>query len=88
MSEVSWNDDVGAVLGFLFRVLRVEVHELRGHHRSHHFTEPSKESGGPRASSRCRALRSHCPPGLGFRARGDLAAVALGHGILSNHRNS
>ena len=61
MSEVSRNDDVRAVLGFLFRVLRMEMYQLRRDHRPHHFHESSKEPGGPRTSGRCGALKRFRP---------------------------
>jgi hypothetical protein len=52
MSEVSGDDDVRPVLGFLYRVLRLEMLQLRRHDRPHHCQQPSKESGGQRSSDR------------------------------------
>jgi hypothetical protein len=57
MSEMSGDDDVGAVLGFLYRVLRLEMHQLRRDDRSYHCQQPSKEFGGTRRSDRCGRLR-------------------------------
>ena len=56
MSEVSGADDVGPVLGFLYRVLRLEVHQLRGDDRSHHCQQSPKEFGGTRGADRCSRL--------------------------------
>ena len=56
MSEVSRNDDVGPVLGFLCRVLRMEMHQLRCNDRPHHCQQPPKEFGGTRGSARCSRL--------------------------------
>ena len=52
MSEVSGDDDAGAVLGFLYRVLRLEMHQLRGDDRPHHCHQPPKEFGRTRGSGR------------------------------------
>ena len=57
MSEVSGDDDAGAVLGFLYRVLRLEMHQLRGDDRPHHCHQPPKEFGGTRRSGRYSRLR-------------------------------
>ena len=48
MSEVSGDDDVGPVLGFLYRVLRLEVHQLRGDDRPYHCQQSPKEFGSAR----------------------------------------
>ena len=56
MSEVSGDDDVGAVLGFLYRVLCLEMHQLRRDDRPHDCHQPPKEFGGTRDSGRCGRL--------------------------------
>ena len=56
MSEMSGDDDARAVLGFLHRVLRLEMHQLRGDDRPHDCHQPPKESGSARGSSRCGRL--------------------------------
>jgi hypothetical protein len=56
MSEVSGDDDVGAVLGFLYRVLRLEMHQLWRDDRPHHCQQPSKEFGGTGGPDRCGRL--------------------------------
>ncbi len=56
MSEVSGDDDVGPILRFLYRVLRLEVHQLRGNDRPHYCRQPPKEFGGKRGSGRCSRL--------------------------------
>lgn len=67
MSEVSRDDDVGAVLGFLYRVLRLEMHQLRGDDRPHHCRQSPKEFSGTRDPDR----------------RGRLSRDNMGFGILS-----
>jgi hypothetical protein len=56
MSEVQRDDDVGAVFGFLSRILCMEMHELRRAYRPHYLKQPPKEPGCPRTPGRCRAL--------------------------------
>jgi hypothetical protein len=65
MSEVSGADDVGAVLGFLYRILRLEMHQLRGDDRPHHCRQSPKEFGGTRRSNRCGRLRGDITERLG-----------------------
>ena len=67
MSEVSGDDDAGAVLRFLYRVLRLEVYQLRGDDRPHHCYQSPKEFGGARGPDR----------------RGRLSRDNMGFGILS-----
>ncbi len=56
MSEVSGDDDVGPVLGFLCGLLRLEMFQLRRHDRSHHCQQSPKELGGTRGTGRCSRL--------------------------------
>ena len=56
MSEMQRNDAAGTVLGFLSRVLCLEVPQLRGHYRPHYFQESPKESRRPRIRDRWREL--------------------------------
>ena len=64
MSEVSGDDDAGAVLGFLYRVLRLEMHQLRGDDRPHHCYQSPKEFGGASSSGRYSRLSKD---GAGFK---------------------
>ena len=61
MSKVSGDDDAGAILGFLSRVLRLEMHQLRGNYRPHYFQQSPKESGGARVPDRSRGLTRSRP---------------------------
>jgi hypothetical protein len=64
MSEVQRNDAVGAVLGFLSRVLRLEMPQLRRDYRPHDIQESAKEPGDSRSRDCCRRLeRSYIFPG-------------------------
>ncbi len=56
MSEVSGDDDAREVVGFLYRVLRLEMYQLRGNDRPHYCHQPPKEFGGKRGSGRCSRL--------------------------------
>ncbi len=56
MSEVSGDDDAREVVGFLYRVLRLEVYQLRRNDRPHYCHQPPKEFGGKRGSGRCSRL--------------------------------
>lgn len=56
MSEVSGDDDVGPVLGFLCRVLRLEMLQLRRDDRPHHCQQPPKEFSGTRGAGCCCRL--------------------------------
>ncbi len=82
MSEVQRDADIGAILGFLSRVLRMEMHELWSDYRPHHFQQSKKESGGPRASGRCDALGS-CRTGSDTEPAGTQWWSRLITGILS-----
>ena len=59
MSEMYGDDDVGAVLGFLSGVLRMEMHQLRRDYRPHHFQQSKKESGCSRAPGRRHSINSY-----------------------------
>ena len=56
MSEVQGPDDVGTVLRFLSHFLRVEMHQLWGDHRSHHFQQQKEKLGGSRYSTGGRSI--------------------------------
>lgn len=65
MSEVWRDDDVGTVLGFLSRLLFMEMFQLRSPYRPHHFQQSPQKSGRPHDPDRCRALGSRIT-GVGF----------------------
>ena len=49
MSEVQRSHDARAVLRLLFNFLRLEMRQLRRHHRSHDFKQSAKELGRSQA---------------------------------------
>ena len=70
MSEVSGDDDVGAALGFLYRVLHLEMHQLRRDDRPHHCQQPSKEFGRTRGADRCSRVNRNIES-LKFQSRAE-----------------
>lgn len=66
MSEVSGDDDIGPVLRFLYRVLRLEVHQLRGDDRPYHCHQSPKEFGSARDSDPCCGLKIDIVERLGI----------------------
>ena len=77
MSEVQRYDDVGTVLRFLSRLFLLEMFQLRGPYRPHHFSQSPKESGRLCLPTCCRSLR-RCIKRVGF-----LLVLLLIYGALA-----